>query len=85
VSRYHRVGDPVLVALGVERDAEGRWSYDTAWVDAMLEPRTYAMLDPETGEHVADLSLGDALAQLYEGRWVGAGDLSAPEGAERTH
>lgn len=67
-----RMGEPVLIALGVHPDAQGDdLVADTVWVAHALPAGTYAMMTTD-GTHAADLVVTDDLADGYAGAWVGS-------------
>lgn len=63
VSRAHRLGEPVVTALGTPPRPEGALiPVGTLLVAPGLPPGEYVMMSPETGDEVGILELPEELA-----------------------
>jgi hypothetical protein len=77
------MGEPLIVALGVHRTAEGDLVCDTVWVDAAVPAARYTMVSLDDGRPIAELDLPSEYAYRY-GDGFRSGVPLEPLGTERT-
>ena len=71
VSRAHRLGEPVVTALGTPPRPEGVvYPVDTLLVAPGLAPGLYVMMNPDTGEELGVLELPEELGNARAWRAV---------------